>query len=213
MRTRTAPLPLLFLCISALVQANDDPMARFDAIMGNPEQRAQAYAAGQERITLCGYCHGEDGNSKRDYIPNLAGQNPRYLFSAFEQYVDGHRTHFVMNQAAKMLSLEERVNIAVYFSQQTVKARQSSAGEPSLQDAGQAVFQDKACYGCHGDKGQGQENAPRLAGQPAEYLRVTLNKYREGDPSRTGSIMQTVAPQLSEREIDAVAAYLQQLTP
>jgi len=128
MRTRTAPLPLLFLCISALVQANDDPMARFDAIMGNPEQRAQAYAAGQERITLCGYCHGEDGNSKRDYIPNLAGQNPRYLFSAFEQYVDGHRTHFVMNQAAKMLSLEERVNIAVYFSQQTVKARQSSAG-------------------------------------------------------------------------------------
>ncbi|CAD5106682.1 c-type cytochrome [Zestomonas carbonaria] len=207
---RTSFLPFLF-CLGSLAQADESPLARFEAIMGNPEQRATAYEDGHERITLCGYCHGEDGNSKREHIPNLAGQSPRYLFDAFEQYVDGRRTDFVMNQAAKMLGIEERINIAVYYSQQEVKARQAQAGDDILAE-GRTLF-SQVCMGCHGEQGLGKEDAPRLAGQPAEYLSRTLNKYRERDPSRAGSIMLSIAPRLTERNIDAVAAYLQQLQP
>src|SRR5690554_7174798 len=41
---------------------------------------------GYERAVLCVHCHGEDGNSKRDRIPNLASQNSEYLFIQFEHF-------------------------------------------------------------------------------------------------------------------------------
>ncbi len=44
-----------------------------------PPSFAPALAFGQsmpldERIKLCGGCHGEDGNSRMENIPSLAGQ-------------------------------------------------------------------------------------------------------------------------------------------
>lgn len=103
---------LLWVLLCATAQASE-MMDRLAALEKDPAKREQAYAAAEERILLCSKCHGKDGNSKRDYIPNLAGQNPQYLFDAFEKYVDGQRTDFVMNQAAKLLTINERVNIAL----------------------------------------------------------------------------------------------------
>ena len=78
---------------AALVQASstDEAMLQLEAIMADDERRQASYAAGHERIRFCGYCHGEDGNSKRDYIPNLATQHPQYLFEQFEKFGDGRR--------------------------------------------------------------------------------------------------------------------------
>jgi cytochrome c553 len=51
----------------------------------------------------------------------------------------------------------------------------------------------------------------RLAGQPDEYIRKTLTRFRENDPSRAGSVMIGVAAQLSATDVEALAAYLSQL--
>ena len=107
----------------AFAGSTDDAMARLNAIMADDDKRQASYEAGHERIRFCGYCHGEDGNSKRDYIPNLAAQHPLYLFNQFEKFRDGTREDYVMSKLAKTLSLEERINIAVYYSQQTAKSR------------------------------------------------------------------------------------------
>ena len=40
---------------------------------------------------------------------------------------------------------------------------------------------------------------PRLAGQPDEYIRKALTRFRENDPSRAGSVMIGVAAQLPQR--------------
>jgi len=199
----------VFSCLACLAHAEEGAIERFRQVMGDAQQRQQAYAAGQERALFCGYCHGENGNSKRPHIPNLASQNPIYLFQSFEKFARGERIDFVMSKLAKSLTLEDRVNIAVYFSQQKVEPK-AAASDAALVTSGAALFQ-QTCAGCHGSHAQGRENMPRLAGQPSEYLGKALNRFRTHDPSRAGSVMMGVADKLSPAEIDSLAAYLTQL--
>lgn len=200
---------LLWVLLCGAAQASE-MMDRLAALEKDPVAREQAYAAAEERILLCSKCHGKDGNSKRDYIPNLAGQNPQYLFDAFEKYVDGQRTDFVMNQAAKLLTINERVNIAYYFSQQKVVPRSEAAADKELVEQGAQRFAT-VCVTCHGEKAMGHDGFPRIAGQPRPYLTHALQRYRDKDPSRAGSPMLAVAELLSDDDITALTAYLSQL--
>ncbi len=184
-------------------------MQRFNYLMADEQRRQQASLAGQERAVFCTYCHGETGNSKRKHIPNLAGQNPLYLFHSFEKFASGERSDFVMSRLAENLTLEDRVNVAVYFSQQKVNPTEGAPDE-QLRKTGENIFQS-TCTGCHGTHAEGMETMPRLAGQPDEYLRKALMRFRENDPSRAGSVMIAVASKLSVTEIEALAAYLSSL--
>ena len=200
---------LIVACLTAspMVAASSagEAMTQLNAIMADDTKRQASYEAGHERIRFCGYCHGEDGNSKREYIPNLAAQHPLYLFNQFEKFRDGTREDYVMSKLAKTLSLEERINIAVYYSQQTAKPR--TGGDPTKAEAGEKLFAVR-CAGCHGDKAQGFRDMPRLAGQPAEYLGIALRRFKEMDPTKHSTPMIGVAGVLSEGEIEALAEYL-----
>jgi len=200
----------LLSCLTSFALADDGLAQRFAQVMTDTENRQHAYAAGQERALFCTYCHGETGNSKRPHIPNLAGQNPLYLFNAFEKFASGERTDFVMSKLAQNLTQEDRVNIAVYFSQQQVHPVATTVSE-SLRRRGEMLFHN-ACTGCHGQHAEGMETTPRLAGQPDEYLRTALTRFRENDPRRAGSVMMGVAALLSADDIEAVSAYLSRLT-
>ncbi|UDL06238.1 c-type cytochrome [Marinobacter sp. CA1] len=186
----------------------NEAMAKVNQILGNPELHEASYQAGLERITFCASCHGKDGNSKRDYIPNLAAQHPLYLFEQFEKFADGTREDYVMSRLAKILTLEDRINIAVYYSEQEARARQAdNAGQV---EAGAEVFAS-VCTNCHGRAAEGFRNMPRLAGQPAEYVRNALNRFQDMDPASSSSPMIGIASGLSEDDIAAVATYLQTL--
>ena len=189
----------------ALAGSTDDAMDQLNAIMADDEKRQASYEAGHERIRFCGYCHGEDGNSKRDYIPNLAAQHPLYLFNQFEKFRDGTREDYVMSKLAKTLSLEERINIAVYYSQQTAKSRTGS--DPALAEAGGTLFADR-CAACHQKDAQGFRDMPRLAGQPAEYLEIALKQFQDMNPGKRSTPMIGIAATLSEGDIKALAEYL-----
>ncbi len=67
-----------------------------------------------------------------------------------------------------------------------------------------------ACVGCHGAKGEGNADFPRLAGTGASYLAAQLNAFASGE--RKNSIMQQFAQKLTAEERTAVAAYYSQLT-
>lgn len=187
----------------------DEAMARLGVIMADEAQRQASYESGHERIRFCGYCHGEDGNSKRDYIPNLAGQHPVYLFNQFEKFRDGTREDYVMTKLAKSLSLEERINIAVYYSQQTARPRPGTS--PELAEAGARLYSER-CAVCHGQNAQGFRDMPRLAGQPAEYLQIALKRFREMDPAEDNSPMIGIARPLSDEDMRALAEYLTALS-
>lgn len=200
---------LLFSCIVTLAHANQEAMQRFTQLNADPALRQQAFAAGQERIRFCGNCHGENGNSKRGHIPNLAQQNPVYLFNAFEKFANGQRKDFVMSKLAPTLSMEDRVNIAIYFGQQKVLSHDEPVDEAQRQQ-GEATFKT-VCTACHGANAEGREDTPRLAGQSSEYVRKALTRFRDKDPSRAGSVMMSIAAGFSDAQISSLAAYLQSL--
>ena len=198
---------LLLSCIATLAHANEEAMQRFTQLNADPALRQQAFAAGQERIRFCGNCHGENGNSKRGHIPNLAQQNPVYLFNAFEKFANGQRKDFVMSKLAPTLSMEDRVNIAIYFGQQKVLSHDEPVDEAQRQQ-GEATFKT-VCAACHGANAEGREDTPRLAGQSSEYVRKALTRFRDKDPSRAGSVMMSIAADFSDAQISSLAAYLQ----
>ena len=63
-----------------------------------------------------------------------------------------------------------------------------------------------ACAGCHGAKGEGSvTGVPRLAGQSAEYLQLTLSKFKAG--RRISTVMQPLARGLNDPQVSELAAY------
>lgn len=177
-----------------------------ERIMADTNRLRASYAAGKERMLYCGYCHGEDGNSRRDYIPNLAAQHPRYLFEQFEKFGDGRRNDLVMTELARSLSLQERIDLAVYFSQQVVAPR--PAGDPVQTAAGERLYR-RSCATCHGPEAQGVSNMPRLAGQPARYLETALRRFQQQNPAQNASVMIAISNALNDDDIRAVATFLQ----
>jgi cytochrome c553 len=62
-----------------------------------------------------------------------------------------------------------------------------------------------SCASCHGAAGQGNLSTPRLAGQPAAYLKKQLQDFASGQ--RSNESMALVARALSPAEMDSVARY------
>ena len=163
-----------------------------------------ALKAGSERASLCIHCHGEDGNAKRDYIPNLASQNATYLFTQFEHFANGTRKNYVMSKLAANLSKDDRINIALFFSRKAVTAR---AQPLPVSKKGETTYKT-VCFVCHGDEGHGSQQYPRIAGQPYDYLKATLMKFLNNDPERMNSPMLGVIRNMDEQQLADVAAYV-----
>lgn len=84
-----------------------------------PAALAADVEAGRARATaVCSACHGVNGVSVSDTIPNLAGQKARYLESQLTALKDGSRKNPVMNAMAAQLSAEDIANVAAFFATQ-----------------------------------------------------------------------------------------------
>src|SRR5690606_29565285 len=123
-----------------------------------------------------------------------------------EKFGDGRREDHVISTLARALSLQERIDIAVNYSQQT--ARPPEGEDPVKAAASQRIFQ-RHCFRCTGDDGQRGSNVHPMAGQPAQYVETALKRFRQMDPAASTSPMVGVARGLKDQDIAAVAAYLQ----
>ncbi len=211
-KSNTASLRLASLVAAVMallispVQAQtvEELLQEMAAIEQNAETRQAAVQDGEERAQLCFRCHGQDGNSKRDYIPNLASQNAAYLFTQFEKFANGQRQDYVMSTLAKHLSADDRIDIALYFADREVSERQQPVATSA---AGERIY-NSVCFACHGKEGHGSATYPRIAGQPYEFLETTLLKFLHNDPDRRNSPMVAVMKNLNEQQIKDVAAYV-----
>lgn len=70
-----------------------------------------------------------------------------------------------------------------------------------------------ACATCHGETGLGSADvgAPMIAGMDAGFLAGALRGFAAG--TRRGDTMSGIAPELSEAQIDALAAHFAALAP
>jgi cytochrome c553 len=75
--------------------------------------------AGKDKVAkVCAACHGAQGVSVSDGIPNLAGQKSRYIELQLNALKDGSRKNGIMNAIAAQLSADDIANVAAYFSAQ-----------------------------------------------------------------------------------------------
>ncbi len=73
-------------------------------------------AAGKQRATTCGACHGQNGKSLIPSYPHLAGQQEQYLVAALKAYRSGERKNMQMQPMAKGLSDTDIANLAAYYA-------------------------------------------------------------------------------------------------
>ncbi|MDO4436059.1 MAG: c-type cytochrome [Cardiobacteriaceae bacterium] len=206
---------------------------------------AHAYAAGnpkagEAKAKVCAACHGATGVSSNPEWPSLAGQGEKYLIKQLQNFKSGARPSMIMQPQASLLTDEDIINIAAYYSSQPAPENEAFAATEELQalvKVGEQIYlggnMEKgipACSACHGPTGKGVPPAgfPALAGQHAVYLQAQLKAFQtsaliDEQASTTdktklvlrgndaNNMMTDIAKKMTPREMEAVALYIQGL--
>jgi predicted CXXCH cytochrome family protein len=94
------------------------------AFSAQAQQGQPNIEAGKAKVTeVCAACHGLNGVSVSDTIPNLAGQRAAYIESQLKAFKDGIRKNpspanptAIMNAMASQLSPAQMTDVAAYFA-------------------------------------------------------------------------------------------------
>ena len=82
-----------------------------------PAVHAADIEAGKAKVaTVCAACHGANGVSVSDAIPNLAAQRAGYLEAQLKALKEGTRKNQIMNAIAAQLTADDMANAAAYFA-------------------------------------------------------------------------------------------------
>lgn len=181
------------------------------------EIAAQGTAAG---APACAQCHAFSvGSDVSDAFPRIAGQSAYYLAKQLRDFASGVRTNDVMSSIAMALSPDDIVDVAAYYAGVNAPFPPLKAADPALIKRGEelamvgsAERRIQNCDNCHGPGGAGEPPAiPYLAGQNAQYIASALRDWQKGVRKSSIDSMAVVAKKLDDQEIDAVAAYYQQV--
>ena len=176
---------------------------------------------GETSAAVCAACHGQNGNSAAPQWPNLAGQHPDYLYEQLQYYKSGERANAIMLGQAAGLDKQTMADLAVYYA-----GLEAEIGETpeELLTTGRSIYMGgiaekgvPACVSCHGPAGMGVPGSgyPRLSGQKVQYTSDQLMAYRSGERAGYGQagVMNDIAANLTDEEIQAVANYVRGLYP
>jgi len=185
------------------------------AAKADPAKGGSLYDTGDNArgLPACASCHGAGGNSTINTNPKLAGQVDTYLHKQLVDFTTPNRNQPVMTTYAKMLSEDEKKNIAAYLA--TQQPKQGAARNKDTLELGRKIYRGgiadrgvAACASCHGATGSGiPAQYPRLAGQHQDYTVAQLQAFKTGGRNNSPQ-MSTLAKRLSDDEMKAVADYI-----
>ena len=173
--------------------------------------------------TGCMGCHGADGNSPVPNFPKIAGLGSKYIYRQLQNVRDGNRIIASMAGLVDNYDDAQLKDLAVFYNSQTLQITGAKPLEVKVNAgikvdslkigarvyrAGNLDTNVPSCIGCHSPRGLGNEPAgyPRLGGQYPEYIAKQLRAYRDGE--REHEIMNTVAKNMTNAEIDSVANFI-----
>ena len=188
---RTLATPLLLLAAgSAQAQAPATPSPPMPAKAG-----------------LCMACHGPQGNPVMPLTPALAGQTARYIYLQLRDFQEGRRSNELMSPMAKDLTRDEMRELGAWF------AAQKSQPQPFQPDAakarlGKVKADETLCTMCHLGGFAGQNEIPRVAGQPFDYIVKQLRDFKAKTRTNDAGTMTSVSNTLTEADIENVAHYI-----
>jgi cytochrome c553 len=187
-------------------------------VLVSPALRAQR--AEPAALAACLTCHGPAAEAAALppgplAIPRVSGQHVEYLAKQLREYKAGKRKSDLMVPMLAKISNGQLRELAAHLANQT-PARPAAQSSP-LVERGRALYEQgnpavPACVGCHLANGVGAPRYPRLAGQRQAYVVQQLLNFKQG--ARTNDrahVMRSIAANLSEDEMMAIAEYLASL--
>jgi cytochrome c553 len=161
----------------------------------------------QERLQLCATCHGENGNSKMENTPSLAGQPELFLTNQLILMRERVRNSEVMAPFVKGLKDDEIIALATHYAKLPAEPTNEPVDQ-ALVPRGAELAKELRCGSCHLPTYEGREQMPRLIHQRLDYLIKSLLEYREGSRSGIDTSMNGVMYGISNQDIRALAHYL-----
>ena len=172
------------------------------------EARAEEIVSGR-----CFLCHGMEGEAASQVFPRLAGQHGEYLARQLGDFKSGKRKSETMKPQSEELTPAEMKALGVYFEKK--KAPANTPTDTEILAVGRYIFSKgntfsglPSCASCHGAKGSGTPQLPRLAGQHPRYIEDQLKQFNKRERTNDNAVMHTVASKLTELEAHAVAEYI-----
>jgi cytochrome c553 len=164
----------------------------------------------KEKLQLCAACHGEDGVSKMEGVPSLAGE-PDFFTEYQLLYFRGEtRKNEQMMAVARDLTDDDIRDLGAYYaSLPGPPAPTDPDPDPALTKEGAALAKDRHCAQCHLNTFIGQGEIGRLAGQHEEAIVNALHDYQHGARRGRGNvIMPEIAYSLNDDDIKAIAHFM-----
>jgi quinohemoprotein ethanol dehydrogenase len=177
---------------------------------------AATVGAGKELFDrFCSVCHGQAAIGG-GVVPDLRTSPFVGVDAWYSIVLDGALRQGGMAPFAQVLDRDQASAIRAYIIQRAndddAPHPAKSAHQPDANHGAVIVAQGTAagapaCAQCHGFTGASDASGafPRLAGQPASYLRRQLEDFRSG--ARANAIMSPIARALSTEGAEDVAAY------
>ncbi|WP_170849904.1 MULTISPECIES: c-type cytochrome [unclassified Beijerinckia] len=160
----------------------------------------------KERLETCAACHGEDGNSKMEKFPSLAGQPEFFVLNQLVLMRENVRQVEQMMPFVKELKDDEIQALAEHYSK--LKPEPSDeAADPALVKQGAELAQRLRCASCHGDGLEGREQMPRLSRQRIDYMFEAMKAFRDNRRSGADTAMTAVIVGTSDHDLLALAHY------
>ena len=164
----------------------------------------------------CFLCHGMEGEAASAVFPRLAGQHWEYTAKQLADFKSGKRKSDTMTPQSEDLTPAEMKAIGIFFEGKKVPGRAVSDAE--LHAVGKFIYHRgnqfsglPSCASCHGVKGHGTPQLPRLAGQHPRYTEEQIKQFNKRERTNDNAVMHTVASKMSELETHAVASYIASL--
>jgi cytochrome c553 len=181
-------------------------------------------------VQSCVRCHGDDGlNRNNPTLPKLAGQRAEYLRGALDAFAIDRRHSGIMGPVASTLTPAAIEEAVTYYA--GLHPSHNATGSPNqgtenrdtraaIERGERIVFEGireqrvPACVECHGPTARrGKPQYPLLASQPAAYLELQLDLFRNN--ARGGSdhahVMAQIASRLAPEQARDVAHYFASL--
>ena len=198
------------------------PLTLVFGLIGTAQAFDGDVEAGKAKSATCAACHGPDGNSPVDMYPKIAGQHAPYIYKQLREYKLGMETggkqgrnNSIMFGMVAALSDQDMKDLAAYFASQKMKSGTTpedviARGE-KLYRGGDADRGIASCIACHGPRGSGNSlgGFPKISYQHANYLKTTLQEFRDGKRANDlNGMMQDIARKLSDEDIEVLSQYL-----
>jgi cytochrome c553 len=160
----------------------------------------------EEKLQLCATCHGEDGNSKMEKVPSLAGQPAFYSMNQLFLMREGVRQVEAMAPFVKDLTDEDLNRLSKHYADLPAKPSDEPV-DAALARRGEEIASQRRCGSCHLPDLSGQDQMARLAKQRIDYMIPTLKSYRDNPRPGADTAMSAAVAGVTDADIAALAHY------